>query len=210
MVLKVNPTRVNLLGLKKELKTAQKGHKLLKDKRDGLMKTFLDTVREAKEVRERVEEKLGGAFNSYIKASAVLPEKTLDTAFMLPNAEVSLSAEEKTVMSVPIPKFSLKKEGAAISYGYLDTNGDLDNAITKFDNVFPEIIRLAELEKTAENLADEIERTRRRVSALENTRIPNLKDTIAYIEQRLEEQARDATISTMRVKAMIVAKEEQE
>jgi V/A-type H+-transporting ATPase subunit D len=207
MILKVTPTRVSLLNLKKELRVAQRGHKLLKDKRDGLMKKFLETVREARNVRARMEKALGGAFRSYLKASSLLSDKTIDAAFMLPNAQVSLEVAVKTVMSVPIPSFNIKKEGAAFSYGFLETNGDLDNAIIKFDEVFPDIIKLAELEKTAESLAEEIERTRRRVSALENTRIPNLKDTIRFITQRLEEQARDAIVSTMRVKAMLTARE---
>jgi len=207
MILKVNPTRISLLNLKRELKVAEKGHKLLKDKRDGLMKKFLETIRLARTKRQEVEEKLAGAFRSYILASSILPEKTIDTAFMIPNASVSLDVSIKSIMSVPVPKFNIKKEGTAFSYGFMETSGDLDNAVLKFDEVFPLIIKLAELEKAAESMAEEIERTRRRVSALENTRIPNLKDTIRFIESRLEEQARDAVVSTMRVKAMIVAKE---
>jgi len=110
-------------------------------------------------------------------------------------------------MSVPVPEFTIEKSGNAFAYGILETNGDLYTAIGKFDEVFADIIKLAELEKTAENLAEEIERTRRRVSALENTRIPNLNDTIRFITGQLEERARDAVVSTMRVKAMIIAKE---
>jgi len=126
---------------------------------------------------------------------------------------VDITPHPKTVQEMIIklqklrPGFTIKKEGNAFSYGLLETSGDLDNAITKFDEVFPSIIKLAELEKAAEELALEIEKTRRRVSALENVRIPNLDDTIRFITQRLEEQARDAIVSTMRVKAMIMAKE---
>ncbi len=207
MILKVTPTRITLLNLKKELKVAQKGYMLLKDKRDGLMKKFMETVKGARTLREEVEEKLGGAFNSYVRATAMMTEKTTDVAFMLPNAKIDLGVKVRSVMSVPIPEFEIKKEGNAFSYGLLETSGDLDNAITKFDEVFPSIIKLAELEKAAEELALEIEKTRRRVSALENVRIPNLDETIHFITGRLEEQARDAIVSTMRVKAMIVAKE---
>jgi V/A-type H+-transporting ATPase subunit D len=207
MILKVNPTRINLLSLKKELKVAQKGYKLLKDKRDGLMKTFMKTIREARTLRESVEDRLGDAFATYTRASALIHEKTIDTAFMLPGVTTNLDVKIKTVMSVPVPEFTIEKEGNPFAYGILETNGDLDTAITQFDDVFADIIKLAELEKTAENLAEEIERTRRRVSALENTRIPNLKDTIRFITSQLEERARDAVVSTMRVKAMIVAKE---
>lgn len=209
MILKVTPTRITLLTLKKGLKTAEKGYKLLKDKRDGLMKKFMAIIRETRELRVSVEERLGDAFDSYTKASALIHDKTIDVAFMIPSTKVELEVKVKSVMSVSIPEFTVKKEGNAFSYGILETNGDLDNAIQKFDDVFADIIRLAELEKAAESLAEEIERTRRRVSALENTRIPNLKDTIRFITGRLEEQARDAVVSTMRVKAMIVAKESE-
>jgi len=207
MILKVTPTRITLLNLKKELKVANKGYKLLKDKRDGLMKKFMVTVKEARVLRESVESRLGGAFNSYIRATAMMTEKTTDIAFMLPNGKIDLDVKVRSVMSVLIPEFKIKKEGNAFSYGFLETSGDLDNAIMKFDEVFPDVIRLAELEKAAEELASEIEKTRRRVSALENIRIPNIKDTTRFITMRLEEQARDAIVATMRVKAMIVAKE---
>lgn len=207
-LLKVTPTRITLLNLKRELRVAQKGYKLLKDKRDGLMKKFMATIRETRDLREEVEKKLAGAFNAYLRASSTLPDKTLDVAFMLPNASISLDVKVKSVMSVPTPQFTLKKEGVAFSYGFLETSGDLDRSIIAFDEVFPEIVRLAQLEKTAESLALEIEKTRRRVSALENVRIPNLQETIRFITMRLEEQARDAIVSTMRVKAMIIAKEE--
>jgi V/A-type H+-transporting ATPase subunit D len=209
MILKVNPTRINLLSLKKELKVAQKGYKLLKDKRDGLMKVFMSTIREARTLRESVEARLGDAFSTYTRASALIHENTIDVAFMLPGVTTNLDVKVKTVMSVPVPEFTIEKHGNPFAYGILETNGDLDTAIAKFDAVFADIIKLAELEKTAENLAEEIERTRRRVSALENTRIPNLNDTIRFITGQLEERARDAVVSTMRVKAMIVAKEQQ-
>ena len=208
-ILKVNPTRIALLGLKKELKTAQKGHKLLKDKRDGLVKKFMAVIYEARDVRESVEKRLGSAFDSYARASAMTSAATLDAAFLAPNAEIRLDVKVKNVMSVKIPEFQIEKTGSAFSYGTFETTGDLDNAIVKFDEVFVDILRLSELEKTAENLADEIEKTRRRVSALENVRIPNLQETIKFITMQLDERNRDAVVSTMRVKAMILAKEEQ-
>lgn len=207
MILKVNVTRITLLNLKRELKVAEKGHKLLKDKRDGLMKKFMSIIRETRELRASVEQRLGSAFSSYMRAQAMIPEEVLETAMMLPNAKLSLDVDVKNVMSVRIPKFTVKKEGSAFSYGYLDTTGDLDSAISKFDAVFEDIIRLAEMEKSIERLAEEIEKTRRRVSALEHIRIPNLKDTIRFITLQLEERARDGIVSTMRVKAMITAQE---
>jgi V/A-type H+-transporting ATPase subunit D len=208
-ILKVNPTRVSLLRLKKELKTAKKGHKLLKDKRDGLVKKFMGVIYETKALRESVEERLGSAFDSYSRASSMTAAAALDTALMVPNAKIDLDVKVQSVMSVKIPQFTIEKEGSAFSYGMLETTGDLDNAMVKFDEVFVDILKLAELEKTAENLAEEIEKTRRRVSALENVRIPNLEDTIKFITMQLDERNRDAVVSTMRVKAMILAKEEQ-
>jgi V/A-type H+-transporting ATPase subunit D len=207
MILKVSPTRVSLLRLKKELKLAQKGHNLLKDKRDGLVKKFMAVIYEAKALRESVEDRLGSAFDSYTRASSMTAAAALDTAFMAPNAKIDLGVKIQSVMSVKIPEFTVEKTGSAFSYGMLETTGDLDNAIVKFDEVFVDILRLAELEKTAEMLAEEIEKTRRRVSALENVRIPNLEDTIKFITMQLDERNRDAVVSTMRVKAMILAKE---
>jgi len=207
MILKISPTRISLLNLKKELKVAQKGHKLLKDKRDGLIKKFMVVIYEARDLRHSVESRLGSAFDSYQRSSAMTPRLAQEVALLVPNAEVGLNAKVKTVMSVKIPEFEITKKGSAFSYGFLDSTGDLDNAIVKFEEVFVDIVRLAELEKTAENLADEIEKTRRRVSALENVMIPNLQETIKFIAMQLDERARDAVVSTMRVKAMIVAKE---
>lgn len=204
---KVSPTRINLLSLKKELTVAKKGHKLLKDKRDGLVKKFMAIIFEARDTRRSVEERLGRAFDSYIKTSALTPPESLSAAFLATSATTTLNVSVARVMSVPIPEFTVSKEGAAASYGLLDTNGDLDAAISKFDEVFVDIIRLAALEKTAENLADEIEKTRRRVSSLENIMIPELQSTIKFVQLQLDERARDAVVSTMRVKAMIVAKE---
>ncbi len=206
-ILKVNPTRITLLKLKKELAVARKGYKLLKDKRDGLMKNFMGIVRDARNLRESIESRLGDAFSEYAVASSLLHGKTLGAAFLLPGVQTELDVEVKSIMSVQVPKFTLKKEGSFFSYSMLDTTGDLDNALIRFEEVFTDIVKLAELEKTAENFAEEIERTRRRVSALENTRIPNLSDTIHFITGQLEERARDAVVSTMRVKAMILEKE---
>ncbi len=208
MARKVSPTRVALLGLKKELKVAKKGHKLLKDKRDGLVKKFMAVIFEARDLRRSVEDRLGQAFDSYIRASAMSRAASLETVFMMPSAHVDISIAVQNIMSVRVPEFTINKTGSAISYGLLETTGDLDNAIQKFDDIFVDIMRLAALEQTAENLADEIEKTRRRVSALENVMIPELQSTIKFVAMQLDERARDAVVSTMRVKAMIVAKEE--
>lgn len=202
-VLKVNPTRVVLLDLKKRLKSAQRGHKLLKDKRDGLMKEFVAIIREARELRGVVTHDLERMFKHYVRASATTPKRVLDTALMVPNAKLELLVSVKNVMSVPLPRFTAKKEGTVFSYGFLETSGELDKSVQYLDELFEKLVLLSQLEKSAEALATEIEKTRRRVSALENIMIPNLEDTIRFINGRLEEQARDAIVSTMRVKAMI-------
>lgn len=207
-MLKVNPTRINLLNLKRELKVAEKGFKLLKDKRDGLMKKFMEIVRETRELRGEVDESLPKFFKRFTISTGQVPENVLNSAFILPNAETHLEAESRSLMSVQIPVFELKTKGKAMSYGFLETSGEMDRSLKELEEVFPKIVKLAELETAVENLALEIERTRRRTSALENSRIPALKETIKFIHTRLEEQARDSVVSTMRIKAMIVAKEE--
>ncbi len=208
MARKVSPTRIALLNLKKELKVAKKGHKLLKDKRDGLIKTFMRVIYEARDKRRQVEAELGGAFTSYLRARSLTPAQQMNAAFMVPNTQIDLSVKVRNVMSVPVPEFTLDKSGHSFAYSLTDTTGDLDRAMLAFDTAFLHILELAALEKSAENLAVEIERTRRRVSALENIMIPELQGTIKFVAQQLEERARDAIVSTMRVKAMIVANEE--
>lgn len=207
MILKVNPTRINLLNLKKDLKVAQKGHKLLKDKRDGLMKRFMEVIKEARNFRHEVNGELSEAFRTFVLASSLSSSKALESAFSLPTVSSKIIAETKSVMSVKTPKFTLDTKGSPFSYSLLETSGDLDSFILRMQKILPNLVRLAELEKTVESLAEEIEKTRRRVNALENTMIPNLKDTIRFITQRLEEQARDAVVSNMRIKAMVLAKE---
>ncbi|MGM0482306.1 MAG: V-type ATP synthase subunit D [Patescibacteria group bacterium] len=207
---KVTPTRLTLLTLKKELTVALKGHKLLKDKRDGLIQTFMEKVHETRALREEINQKLPEVFTSYVKASASVARKTHELAFILPSADVSLRVKERSIMSVNVPEFSIEKNGSAFSYGLLETSGELDNALAGFDETFPLLVKMAHLEKTLESLAEEIEKTRRRVSALENIRIPELEETISFISNRLEEQARDAVVSTMRIKAMIEEGEEDD
>lgn len=202
---KVTPTRVSLLRLKKELKLAKKGHKLLKDKRDGLMRRFMEIIHETYALRTSLDERMRDALTAYTRGASMMTPKLIDSAFMLPSAEVSLEVKTRSIMSVPIPQFTVTQTGGIFSYGFVDTNGDIDSAIMTLHELFPDIIKLAELEKTVENLAEEIERTRRRTSALENNRIPQLETSIRFINLRLEEQSRDAVVSAMRIKDMITA-----
>jgi len=204
-ILKVNPTRVNLLQLKKDLRIAKKGHKLLKDKRDGLMRRFMEVIHETYKLRGEIDNELREAFTHYTRGASFLTPKHLTSTFSMSNANAELTVSKKSIMSVPIPQFTMTQSGSIFSYGVLGTNGDIDRSIAQFQKSFPKLIKLAELEKTVENLANEIERTRRRTSALENMRIPNLSDTMRFINLRLEEQSRDTVVSTMRIKAMITA-----
>lgn len=210
-VLKVNPTRVNLLRLKKELKTAKKGHKLLKDKRDGLMQEFMGRVREVKELRARLNPALIDAFTSYVSASAIMNPRKVENAFKAQKNVGGIETETRNVMSVPLPNFKLVgvSEKTTFPYGYLESYGNLDTALTKLRSNYTDLIRLAELESAVERLAREIEQTRRRASALENFRIPALSATIKVITLRIDEQARDALVSTMRVKANITKQQEE-
>lgn len=195
------------MDLKRRTKSAQRGHKLLKDKQDGLMQQFLAIIRDAKKLREQVEEQLGEAFKKYLMASAWLSDAELANAVSSPQAKLELEVKTKNVMSVRIPFFALHKEGSIKSYGYIGTNALLDEAIEAFEEIFPALIELAQIEKQAESMAIELETTRRRVNALEHKMIPDLKETVKYIQLKLGESERSGIVSTMRIKASL---EEQE
>lgn len=206
-LLRVNPTRMALMDLKRRTTAAVRGHKLLKDKQDGLMQQFLAIIRDAKTMRERVEKELGGAFTSFLMASAWLSDAEVENALSSPQATIELAVETKSVMSVKIPFFKLRKEGTIKTYGFAQTNMLLDRAIDAFDGVFELLIGLAQIEKQAEAMAIELETTRRRVNALEHKMIPDLRDTVKYIKMKLDESERAAIIATMRIKASIEREE---
>jgi V/A-type H+-transporting ATPase subunit D len=207
-ILRVNPTRMSLMDLKRRTTAATRGHKLLKDKQDGLMKHFLSIIRDARRRREDVEKELGQAFRSFLLASAWMSEAQMENALSSPQANMELTVETQNVMSVKIPVFQLRREGSVRTYGYASTNALLDTAMDAFEQAFDSLIKLAEIEKQAENMAVELETTRRRVNALEHKMIPDLKDTVKYIRMKLDEAERGAIIGTMRVKAQIQAQEE--
>lgn len=202
-LLNVNPTRMALMDLKRRTKSAQRGHKLLKDKQDGLMQQFLAIIRSAKELRTQVEQDLGQAFKMFLVASAWLTDAQLENALSAPEAKIELTVDTKSVMSVRIPFFTVKKEGKIKTYGYAGTNALLDTAIEGFEALFEVLIQLAQIEKQAENMAIELETTRRRVNALEHKMIPDLQQTVKYIRMKLDEAERSAIIGTMKVKAQI-------
>lgn len=206
-LLNVNPTRMILMDLKRRTKSTKRGHKLLKDKQDGLMQHFLSIIREAKDLRLQVEQQLRQAFTLFIASSAWMSEEQMHNALSSPTAKMELEVETKNVMSVRIPFFSLKREGDIRCYGYAGTNALLDQAIEALDELFEALITLAQIEKQAERLAIELEITRRRVNALEHKMIPDLEETVKYIRGKLDETERAAIISTMKVKAQIEAQE---
>lgn len=206
--LRVNPTRMEMKRIQTRYQTARKGHKLLKDKRDELMKQFLDVVREDKLLRERVEEALGKVYQSFTVASAVSSPKMLEEALICPKKEGELSVEYKNIMSVTVPEFHLRvrAEGGSDSYNYglAFTSGELDASLRELNDILEDLIRLAELEKTAQLLAEEIERTRRRVNALEYILMPQYLETIKTIKMKLDENERGNTTRLMKVKDMML------
>ncbi len=167
------------------------------------MQQFLAIIRSAKDLRTRVEAELGDAFMSFLTASAWLSDAEVENALSSPQATIELTVETRSVMGVKIPFFKLKKEGTVRNYGYAQTNTLLDRAIDAFDSAFETLIKLAEIEKQAENMAIELETTRRRVNALEHKMIPDLQETVKYIKLRLDEAERAGIIATMRVKASL-------
>ncbi len=206
--LNVNPTRMELTNLKRKLITARRGHKLLKDKRDELMRQFLDMIRENKALREEVEEAIAGSNKKMALARSVVQNEIMDTALMLPKQEMSLDIKEKNVMSVLIPEYTVEYKTTnpddIYSYGYAFTSGDMDGAIHSLSVVLPKMIRLAEVEKSCQLMASEIEKTRRRVNALEHVMIPRYEETIKYIKMKLDENERSTTTRLMKVKDMML------
>lgn len=204
----ITPTRMELTKTKRKLVTAVKGHKLLKDKRDELMRQFLDLVKENMELRLKVEAGIKAANQNFVIAKAGMDEVTLRTAFMAPKQEVNLEVGSKNVMSVNIPAFTTKTRTAdandIYSYGFAFTSGDLDDAVKSLADILPEMLRLAEIEKGCQLMAAEIEKTRRRVNALEHVIIPEARRTIKYITMKLDENERSSQIRLMKVKDMML------
>ena len=201
--LNVNPTRQELLKLKIKLKTAQRGHKLLKEKRDGLMKNFMEIIREAKKLREEIEQELGRGFFSFIFASGKMRRSELNEALLVPTKKVTLEAKTKNVMGVDVPIFTYQEEGHFLAYDLASTSTSIDRALITFSAAIQRMVTLAEIEHSAQLLAQEIEKTRRRVNALEYVFIPDMAETIRYIQSKLNEQERGALVTLMKVKEII-------
>lgn len=204
----VNPTRMELTRLKKKLATAIRGHKLLKDKRDELMRQFLDLVRENKTLREKVEAGIAAANQNFVLARSGMTDEALNVALMAPKQEVYLESESRNVMSVEIPVFKYKTRTSdpndIYSYGFAFTSSDLDDAVKSLADLLPDMLRLAECEKSCQLMAAEIEKTRRRVNALEHVMIPQTQQNIRYITMKLDENERSSQTRLMKVKDMML------
>ena len=204
----VNPTRMELTRLKGKLKTAQRGHKLLKDKRDELMKQFLDTVRELRALRAQVEEELMRVHGSFTVASALMSAQAMEQALMYPKQSVELTMSFQNIMSVNVPVYHYQTRtddtGDIFPYGFAATSGELDGAVAALGDVFQNMLKLAQTEKAAQLMAEEIEKTRRRVNALEYVVIPNTQESIRYITMKLDENDRATTTRLMKVKDMLL------
>ena len=211
-VLNVNPTRMELGRLKKRLATARRGHKLLKDKCDELMKTFLESVKENKTLRIKTEKRIADIHASFTVAAALTSSEVLEEALVYPKNEAELSVSTKNIMSVNVPEydFRMKKEtDGLLSYGFAFTAAELDDAAAELDKAVPDLLRLAEAEKRSQMLAEEIEKTRRRVNALEYTMIPQLENTIKVITMKLSENERGNLTRLMKVKDMMIKQARQ-
>jgi V/A-type H+-transporting ATPase subunit D len=196
---------MELLRLRKRVALARRGHKLLKDKQDELMRRFLELLARTRELRQEVEDGLARAYWSFSYASATMAPEVMDVSFTLSPVTLAVGTTTVPVMNLRTPRFDLKTEGGVHAYGFAFTSGALDIALEEYQAILPRMVELAEREKGLEMLSEEIEKTRRRVNALEYVLIPNLVETIRYITLRLSEMERSDLTRIMKVKAMLEA-----
>jgi len=206
--LNVNPNRMELTKLKQRLTTAKRGHKLLKDKQDELMRRFIELVRKNDELRKSVEAELTAAYKNFALAGSTQPGVFLEEALMFPYESIAVEVESRNVMSVIVPQMRLirAKEGdqsEMYPYGFFNTSAELDRAIKAIHDILPKLLELGEVEKTCNLMTDEIEKTRRRVNALEHKTIPQLAETIKYIKMKLDENERGNLTRLMKIKSML-------
>lgn len=206
--LNVKPTRMELSTLKDRLKVAQNGYDLLKDKQDELMRQFIELIQENNQLRNEVEDELSGALGNFVLASSSMNDAFMEEIVALPSKQVNLEIAKKNIMSVDVPKMSFsydddnQKNDNEVKYGYLNTSSELDDAIEVLNDIMPKLLKLSEIEKTCQLMATEIESTRRRVNALEYRMIPNIKETIKYIQMKLDENERASITRMIKVKDM--------
>lgn len=204
--LKVNPTRMALSELKGRLVTAKRGHKLLKDKQDELMRQFINLIKENKKLRVEVEKELSDSFKSFLLASATMSPLFLESAVSFPKEKIAVEMKLKNIMSVDVPEMKFVKEemeGSIFPYGFVQTSAELDDTVVKLQKVLDNLLSLAEIEKSCQLMAEEIEKTRRRVNALEYSTIPNLEETVKDIRMKLDENERATITRLMKVKQML-------
>ena len=209
MPIEYKPTRMELQNLKKRQKMAVRGHKLMKDKRDELVRRFIVYIKRNKELREQVEQKVGEAFSAFVLAKATMSPSQIEEALIYPTAQATLSAGTKNELSVKVPVLQARidKGASEMPYGFATTSSELDSAVTRFSEVLPLLIELAEVEKTCNMLADEIEKARRRVNALEHVMIPQIDAAIHAIKMKLDENERGNLTRLMKTKDMLAKKD---
>ncbi|AYW46066.1 V-type ATP synthase subunit D [Tetragenococcus koreensis] len=199
-IMNVNPTRMEMSRLQSRLSTASRGHKLLKDKQDELVRQFTKLVKQNQDLRKEMEETLQKGMQGYVLASSSIPDYVLEEAFAIPLDKVTLDVQSKTVMNIEMPVlneiYDDEKSEDRFSYGFMATTSELDLSLNNLSSILPLMLKLAEIEKSCQMMADEIERTRRRVNALEYMMIPQLEETIDYIERTLDESER-ATLTRL-------------
>ena len=204
--IQAKPTRMELSNLKKRRQVAVRGHKMMKDKRDELVRRFIVYARRNKELRDEVEQKLSAAMRSFVLARASMSGAEIEEALMYPARAASVDAQTTSVLSIPVPKLAMEtQEGYSYPYGYATTGAELDAAVQQLAESLPLLLELAEVEKACSRLADEIEKTRRRVNALEYVMIPQFNETIRSIQMKLEENDRQNTTRLMKTKEMLQA-----
>ncbi|MEO0281188.1 MAG: V-type ATP synthase subunit D [candidate division WOR-3 bacterium] len=203
MILNVNATRMELQKLKKRVKIARRGHKLLKDKQDELMRQMLSQIEEVKRSRIEIEKEFQSILQSFVLAQSELGKEQMEESLALPTKQVSILVETKNLMSVKVPEFKKEVSGDIICYGFLNTSGEMDFALLKFEKFLDTLIHLAQMEKKVQLLADEIDKTRRRVNALEYKLIPSLEETIRYITMKLAEIERSNLTRLMKLKDIV-------
>lgn len=201
--LNVNPTRMELARLKDRLALATRGHDVLKDKQDGLMRSFIELIRENNAYRQEVEGHLKKGMQNFALAKALLHEEYLEQISLVPQYDVTVDVRKENMMSVKVPKMHFSsddQDDQSLNYGYINSNADLDETLQEFSDVLPKMLKLAELEKTSQLLANEIERTRRRVNALHERTNPDLEETIKTIQMKLDENERAEITRLMKIK----------
>lgn len=212
MATRVNPTRMELTKTKKRLKTAVRGHKLLKDKQDEMARQFMLHIKRNRKLRLEIEEELAKAMNYVALADAEMGTNSLEEALLVPSSPPEVTLGTKNIMSMNVPRISSEKkeEKVSLPYGFLFSSDKLDIAVSSLNELMPKLYELAEVEKTCDMLADEMERTRRRVNALEYVMIPEMQSTIKYITMKLEDNERANLTRLMKVKDMMTKEEDND